>query len=41
MNPWDIAAWAGAIAVTTLCIYFIASLILTISKRVKTRNTRK
>lgn len=40
MNPWDIAAWAGAIAVTALCGLVVYSAITTITKRTKSDNSR-
>ena len=41
MNPWDIAAWAGALAVTALCALFIYSVVVTIAKRMKSNTPRK
>ncbi len=38
MNPWDIASWAGAIAVTALCGLVVYSAIATIAKRSKSNN---
>lgn len=39
MNPWDIAAWAGALTITILCATISITAIVSLVNRNKRKNT--